>query len=417
MKERLGVGIIGAGFVTNTFHLPSWRYVRHADIVAICAPHREKAERSAAIARKLKVGEPRVYTDVKEMVNDPNVHAIWIAVPNYARLPVVRKIVEACEGNGHLIGVACEKPLARNVKEAQEMVDLIKQAGLLHGYLENQVFAPSVVRGKEILWARGASNTGRPYLARCAEEHAGPPHGSWFWSGERQGGGTLNDMGCHSVEVSRFLLTAPGESRESLVPRAVTAEIAALKWIREGYVDQVDEGRFRQFPVEDFARGTIVYEASSGEICMAEIRVSWSYMGPGLRLSFEVQGPEYSMEVNSLNSELRLFLSRRVIGKEGEDFVEKQQAEQGQMPVIPDEPVLYGYVGENQHMVERFLDGKLPDENWYDGLAVVKLVMSLYMSAEYGKRLAYPPKGLDEYVPPVARGSWDPRSIARGHSE
>jgi predicted dehydrogenase len=415
--KRLGVGIVGAGFVTTTFHVQGWTNVRHADIVAICDLDKEKAERTAKKARELRVGDPCVYTDVKDMVNDLNVHAIWIAVPNYARLPVLRAIIEAYEeGNGQLIGIACEKPLARNVKEAQEMIDLIEQTDLLHGYLENQVFAPSVVRGKEILWQRGASNTGRPYLARCAEEHSGP-HESWFWSGEKQGGGTLNDMGCHSVEASRFLLTAPGESKADLVPKTVNAEIAALKWIREGYVDQLSEVQFGKFPVEDFGRGSIVYEMPSGELCMAEITVSWNYMGPGLRLSFELQGPEYSMEVNTLNSELQLFLSRRVIGEQGEDLVEKQEAEQGQMPVVSDESVLYGYAGENRHMVQCFLDGRMPDENWYDGLAVVKLLMSLYMSAEKGKRLAYPPKGLDEYVPDVAQGRWDPLSIARGDSE
>ena len=79
-------------------------------------------------------------------------------------------------------------------------------------YLEDQLFSPSLVRGREIAWKRGAALSGRPYLARAAEEHSGP-HAPWFWSGEHQGGGVLNDMMCHSVEVARFLLTRPGASR------------------------------------------------------------------------------------------------------------------------------------------------------------------------------------------------------------
>jgi predicted dehydrogenase len=54
-------------------------------------------------------------------------------------------------------------------------------------------------------------------LARAAEEHSGP-HMPWFWEGELQGGGVLNDMMCHSVEEARFMLTAPGASRDSLTP-------------------------------------------------------------------------------------------------------------------------------------------------------------------------------------------------------
>ena len=61
-------------------------------------------------------------------------------------------------GKGKLIGVACEKPLARNVAEARRMVEMVERSGLLHGYLEDQIFAPSVTRGKQI------SGAGPPHL-------------------------------------------------------------------------------------------------------------------------------------------------------------------------------------------------------------------------------------------------------------
>ena len=70
--------------------------------------------------------------------------------------------------------------------------------------------APSIVRGKDIIWRRAAPIAGRPYLARAAEEHSGP-HMPWFWRGDLQGGGVLNDMMCHSVEVARYMLTEPGK--------------------------------------------------------------------------------------------------------------------------------------------------------------------------------------------------------------
>ena len=71
-------------------------------------------------------------------------------------------------GKGKLIGIACEKPLARNVAEAKRMLELIKRSGAAQGYLENQVFAPQVETGRTRIWARGAGTTGRPYLARTA---------------------------------------------------------------------------------------------------------------------------------------------------------------------------------------------------------------------------------------------------------
>ena len=129
------------------------------------------------------------------------------------------------------------------------MVELVEEAGVLHGYLENQLFAPSLERGKQIVWARGAASPGGPYLARAAEEHGGP-HMPWFWQGDLQGGGVLNDMMCHSLEVGRYLLTKPGAPRDSIRPIKVSAQIASLKWSRPEYVqllrgDDDRRGRLR----------------------------------------------------------------------------------------------------------------------------------------------------------------------------
>src|SRR3989449_3741606 len=171
------------------------------------------------------------------MVADPAIQALWLCGPNFARIENVEEIAHALTaGKGALTGIACEKPLARNVAEAKRVVELVKQAGLKHGYLENQVFAPQVEWGRAILWARGAALTGRPYLARAAEEHSGP-HMPWFWRGDLQGGGVLNDMMCHSVEVGRNLLTKPGAPRDSITPTKVSAQIASLKWSRPEYAE------------------------------------------------------------------------------------------------------------------------------------------------------------------------------------
>src|SRR3989441_6689015 len=157
------------------------------------------------------------------------VDAIWLCGPNHARIENVDEMVSAIErGKGTLKGVACEKPLARNVAEAKRVVELVTKVGLAHGYLENQVFAPQVEAGRTLLWARGAKLTGRPYLARAAEEHSGP-HAPWFWQGARQGGGVLNDMMCHSSLLVQHLLTDPTNPRNSVGPARITAHIASLK--------------------------------------------------------------------------------------------------------------------------------------------------------------------------------------------
>ncbi len=91
------------------------------------------------------------------MVADPSIDAIWLCGPNHSRVENVEEIVETIKrGRGELTGIACEKPLARNVAEATRVTSLVKRCGLNHGYLENQVFAPQVEHGRNLLWARGA---------------------------------------------------------------------------------------------------------------------------------------------------------------------------------------------------------------------------------------------------------------------
>tara|TARA_B100001123_G_scaffold3838_1_gene5157 strand:+ start:1190 stop:2449 length:1260 start_codon:yes stop_codon:yes gene_type:complete len=412
--KRLGIGFIGGGFITR-FHIQSLIGVRDCDVIGVMSKTKSSAEESCALARELKVGDAEVYNSVTDMISDPNIHALWICAPNFTRIEIMEEIVSAIEsGKGELIGVACEKPLGRNVAEAKQMLALAKRVNLLDGYLENQVFAPSVTKGKEIIWARGASTSGRPYLARASEEHSGP-HMPWFWEGELQGGGVLNDMMCHSVEEARFMLTAPNASRDSITPLTVNAYASCLKWQRPEYAKILSENSSKKTdylkrPAEDFARSLIEYEDENGEKLVVETTTSWCFVGAGLRLSLELFGPEYSMFVNTLDSDLKIFFSRNVVGSEGEDLVEKQNAESGEMPVVSSETDTYGYTEENRHMVESFLSGMRPMENFSDGLNVTELLMTAYMSAENNKTIVFPPPGLDEFIPAVAKGEWNPKN-------
>ncbi len=410
-KKRLGVGFIGAGFITN-FHIHAFLGVRDADILGIYS--KDGAEQAAATARKLGVGDAVPFKSITDMVAEPSIDAIWICAPNFTRMEIMEEIAEAVlSGKGELIGVCCEKPLGRNVREAKKMLDLAKKANLLDGYLEDQVFEPALVRGKEIIWQRGAAIAGHPFLARAAEEHSGP-HMPWFWEGELQGGGVLNDMMCHSVEVARYMLTPPGKPREYLTPITVTAHTDCLKWQRPNYVKELKDMSggsldYLNRPAEDYARGLVEYLDPDGNKLIVEVTTSWCFVGAGLRLSMELLGPEYSMSVNTLDTGLKIFLSRNVAGGKGEDLVEKQNAESGLMPVVPNEAAEYGYESQDRHMVQSFLAGKRPDENFSDGINVTELLMAAYKSAEEGRTVPFPPEGLDDFVPAVARGTWNPQ--------
>ncbi len=409
-SPRLGVGFIGSGFNTR-FHIQAWQGVRDADVLGVWSPNPKNAASAAQLARSLDVGAAKAYKSIGDMVADPAIDALWLCGPNQARIENVEEIVHAIKkGRGTLRGIACEKPLARNVAEAKEVARLVKSVGLMTGYLENQLFAPHVEAGKKLLWARGAATTGRPYLARAGEEHSGP-HMPWFWNGALQGGGVLNDMMCHSALLVRHLLTEPGQPLSSVQPTRITGHIASLKWSRPKYAKQLKatmQADYTKRPSEDFASVMIEFETADGHTVIGEATTSWSFVGAGLRLSAELLGPEYSMKWNSLDSGLQLFFSREVTGKAGEDLVEKQNAEQGVMPVVPEEYLAYGYTGEDRHFVRAFLGKERPMLTFDDGVEVVKMLMTAYQSAEQGKTVAYPGKGIERFVPAVAKGTWRP---------
>ncbi len=415
MAQRpvLGVGIVGAGFI-GEFHVRSWIGVRDADVVAVASRTSESAARLAGIAQEIGVGDDVVaHDDVRALVRDDRVGAVWVLTPNDVRLETVRAIVEEVRAGAKLTGIAIEKPLGRTVAEATEILELVESVGLLHAYLENQVYSPAITRAHDLVWRRGASEAGSPYLARCAEEHSGP-HKAWFWDGAKQGGGVLSDMMCHSVEAGRFLLTPPGvDPADWLTPVSVTASMQSLKWGRPAYAERLMElypgaPDYRERPSEDYARAAWEFVNGDGETVIAEGTTSWSYVGAGLRLSFELLGPEYSMQSDTLATESKVFLSRELGQQEGEDMLEKQNAEQGLMPVVSDEAASYGYTGENRHVAACFRRGEQPMESLRNGVAVAELLMAAYLSAQTEQTVRWP-VDVSDFVPDVAQGTWNPR--------
>jgi predicted dehydrogenase len=141
--NRLGIGFIGSGFVTR-FHLQAWLGVRDADVRGVYSPNPEHAAATAGLARELRAGNTRPFNSIAEMIAAPEIDCLWLCGPNHLRLQNMQSICDALQsGKGKLIGVACEKPLARNVAKARRMVEMVDRSGLLHGYLEDQMFAPS----------------------------------------------------------------------------------------------------------------------------------------------------------------------------------------------------------------------------------------------------------------------------------
>src|ERR1700704_4250654 len=139
-------------------------------------------------------GVARSYSRVEDLCADTNVQLVVIALPNHLHLPATRVAAAARKA------IVCTKPLARNSGEAAQMVNLVRTAGVMHGYAETEVFSPDVMRARDMIEA-GA--IGKVLTVRAREAHSGP-HAQHFWDGDLAGGGALLDMGCHTIEAARY---------------------------------------------------------------------------------------------------------------------------------------------------------------------------------------------------------------------
>jgi predicted dehydrogenase len=344
------------------------------------------------------------------MARDVDVVAIFN--PNAARVAVMEELALAAADGARLHGVICEKPLARNLIEANRVVELAREVGAPTAYFENQIHMKMVRQARAQL-EPVAATMGPLTLARAAEEHAGP-HNAWFWDPVQQGGGVLSDMGCHSIAVGWYLLTPAGRDVRYLEPETVVADVGLLKWGRARWREQLLERYgvdYAATPAEDFATGVVTYrDPESGARSKAQFTVSWMYDKQGLRLLVDGLGPGYALEANTLRSPLEVFVGDAAAASVGdaELALEKATASQGLLAVQPNEPDLYGYTDEHVDALAAFRDGRDALLDFGYGLEIVRLTMAAYLSAEERRVVDLTDAGtrvrLDTYVPLIQQG-------------
>jgi predicted dehydrogenase len=410
-EDSFGIGFVSAGFITSESHAPSVGYLPGAHVAAILNPTESRAVDLAEECRADGWGDPSVYGEgeVAAMTADPAVDGLWVTSPNHTRVGIIEAAVEAIEDGADLAGIAMEKPVARDLAEADRILGAIERADLPHAYLENWPHEPDIAKMRRLLWERGRS-AGRPYIARSQAEHGGP-HSAWFWDGRKQGGGALTDMLCHALAGNEFLLSDPAAGdgtamSDEIEPIAVSADAETLKWSRPEYAADLREEYGVDYganPAEDYARATVRYAGPEGGTLVSEATGSWCFVGPGVRRRIELLGPEYSGQVVADETASSVFFSDEAA--EGEGWAEKQTATSGRMPVAAADVVTGGYVAENRDAVAAFRNGENGSFDLHDGRDVLELCMAAYRSAEEGREVDPREADLSEYTPPPARES------------
>ena len=192
-NKEYGIGVIGAGFIVRDIQLVAYGHAGYR-VEAIASNVPDQARAVAELR-----GVPKAYATWKELLADPSVEVLDIAVPPSAQQEIVR---DAARYAGRIKGILAQKPLAMNYADARETVRLCAHAGVPLAVNQNMRYDQSI-RALKTLLRRGY--LGEPVLATI-EMRAIPHWQTWLQRYDRL---TLLNMSIHHLDTFRFLFGDP----------------------------------------------------------------------------------------------------------------------------------------------------------------------------------------------------------------
>jgi predicted dehydrogenase len=226
--------------------------------------NRAHVERLAEFALEFSV--ERTFHDWRELIDDSEIDSVYVATPVNLHAPIT---IRAADAGKHVL---CEKPMALNTSECDEMIAACRRNGVQLGIAYYRHFYPVLKRIQELIQS---GEIGQPVIAQMnAFEFYNPSPDDpryWFLKKENAGGGPMFDFGCHRIQVLIDLLGPIDEARSSL---------KRLVFERE---------------VEDTA--TAILEFASG----TQATITVTHAAREARDTLDIYGTEGSIRVESLN--------------------------------------------------------------------------------------------------------------------
>jgi predicted dehydrogenase len=197
----LRVGVIGTGGIARSAHLPAYTRLDTAELAAICDVSQEAVD---AAGERFAVPPERRYTDYRALLAREDVDAVDICTPNQVRL---EPLLAACEAGKHVL---LQKPMARTIEEANQMIDAARSAGVKLGVIYMGRFSPGYALVQRLMEA-GA--IGRVTALRERTGHSGGlrlPEQSWRRTFDNVAG-SWSLLSAHTADRFR-MLAGPGKA-------------------------------------------------------------------------------------------------------------------------------------------------------------------------------------------------------------
>ena len=292
----LGIGMAGYGGI-GKLHTLAYRSIPSYypnfppyRLAAVCT----RSEKSSAAAAR-DGGFLKAYTNLQDMIDDPEVQVIDCVLPNDAHKQAVVATLKAGKS------IYCEKPLALTGLEAKELAALAADSSGTLGMTFNYRFVPAIQKAKSLVESGALGDIYRfhaEYLHTGYQDPSRPL--SWRMKMSSSGGGAIMDLGSHIIDLVRLLV---GEFSEvsATTKTYITSRPLSKGASETGLVD-VDDAAWIQASMKNGATGTLtvsrfatgsaddlrlVVEGSKGAIRFDLMDANWLYWFDATRKSGE----------------------------------------------------------------------------------------------------------------------------------
>ena len=372
--KEIGVGMLGYAFMgkahTNAYiKMPIFFYPPPAKpkLVAIFGRTEERVKEAAR-----RFGYKKYYTDWKELIKDPEVEVVDNGLPNSMHKD---PCIMAAELGKH---VFCEKPLARDAKEAEEMYRAVEKAKVKHMVGFNYRFVPAIRLAKKLI-DEGYIGKILQYRAVYLQEWIMDPNFPLVWRLRKDvaGSGALGDLGAHIIDLARFLV---GE---------IDSVVGVMKTFIEERPLPEDPSKKGKVDVDDAFIALVKFE--NGVI--GSIEASRFCAGRKNYERVEIHGSEGTIVFNLERfNELEVYTNKDPLDRRGfKNILVTESVHPFYDKWWPHGHVIgweHTFIHEVYHFFDAIANDK-PIEPWgatfYDGLRVNQIMDAIVRSAESGK--------------------------------
>jgi len=345
--EKLKIGIVGSQFAAM-LHAESYKRCSSVIMHSVAA-----IDNLDEFGNEYQI--PNRYSDYREMFEKEDLDLISVCVPNFLH----KDVVIAAAGAGKK-AIICEKPLATSVEDGQEMVKVCKDKQVKLMYAEDWIFAPAIIRAKEICMEGGIGDI---LYVKAKETHNGS-HSVFAQQKKYCGGGSMIHLGIHPIGFLPWLM-----DQDITTVLGMKTEGGAKNLLHKNYTG------------EDWAAALVMFENGARGF------VEGNYITcGGMDDRVEIYGTEGNIHIDLTQGSPLSVYSRPGF----EYAIEKADYTHGWTKPAVDEFMSLGYVNEIAHFVDCVQNDKSPQKgtSGEDGIKALAVNFAIYESAEKGRLIA-----------------------------